>query len=147
MENKSFLDYFKQQKTNKFKSSKEQLRQQYYGSVQWRNLSSIYKMQHPLCELCLLEGKTSPAEEVHHIQKWNDQKSPELKAMLLLDKDNIISLCKDCHQHIHKKAAELTDKQQQFLREQKTKIMEKYLLNGIIISITDDNNFSGRKKD
>lgn len=57
--------------------------------------------QHPICEECLKKGKVTPAEDIHH------EKSPfrggEVNYGLLLDYDNLMSLCKECHAAIHNK--------------------------------------------
>ena len=82
----------------------------YYNSKAWHILRNLYIREHPLCELCLKEGKTTPAEEVHHINAflngWND----EAKWQLLLDKGNLMSLCKPHHKEVHKGSKALNTK-------------------------------------
>ena len=38
----------------------------YYGSKKWKLLRDYYKRLHPLCENCAIEGRSIPAEHVHH---------------------------------------------------------------------------------
>lgn len=75
------------------------LRQQAYQNTAWRKLRDTYMHQHPICQECLKQGKITPATDVHHI------KSPfqhgEINYNLLLDYDNLMALCKDCHGNIH----------------------------------------------
>lgn len=52
-----------------------------------------------LCQDCLRNGKTTAAEEVHHITEltadnWDD---PSVS----LNADNLISLCRECHAKRH----------------------------------------------
>lgn len=73
----------------------------YYNSKYWKKLRNQYIMLHPLCELCALEGKSVPAEEVHHIKFINSGTTDEEKWDLLLDPNNIMSLCEKCHHKVH----------------------------------------------
>lgn len=59
-----------------------------YGS-NWRKVRAAYIAGHPLCEDCLVAGRTTPAEQVHHIRpldKGGDNSFANLRA-----------LCKSCH--------------------------------------------------
>ena len=60
---------------------------QYNG--RYRRLRELYIKAHPLCEECLRNGRTVPAEEVHHILpvKWGGKHSFE----------NFMALCQSCH--------------------------------------------------
>lgn len=64
-----------------------------YGS-QWPKLSRLYRVHNPLCQVCEAEGRTTPAVDVHHIQKVSDR--PDL----LLDWDNLLSVCRKCHKKL-----------------------------------------------
>ena len=57
----------------------------------------------PLCELCLQENKTVPAEDIHHIISFMSTDDPQQRLFLAYDYDNLMSLCKQCHQKIHNK--------------------------------------------
>ena len=62
---------------------------------QWQKLRAWYIKRHPLCEKCLTHNILTPVEEVHHIQPVDE--APERR----LDPDNLMSLCRSCHQGIH----------------------------------------------
>lgn len=63
-----------------------------YGRV-WKRIRDSYVRQHPMCELCLKEGRYVPTEEVHHIKPLAEGGTH--------DRDNLIALCKSCHARIH----------------------------------------------
>mgnify|MGYP001114152568 CR=1 FL=1 len=59
----------------------------------WKRLRDKYIKQHPLCEMCLKEGRLTPVDEVHHILPVSQggRSTP----------DNLMSLCRSCHIKIH----------------------------------------------
>lgn len=114
------------QKPRKFKNENTERKKKLYNSQAWKNLSMIYKQEYPLCECCKIDGKTSSVEEVHHLIKFDDQEKEEVRSMLLLDKDNLISLCKDCHQKYHKNQKELTGLQRNLFHEKQLLVKRKY---------------------
>lgn len=59
-----------------------------YGA-RWRRIRATYIAQHPLCEDCLAQGKTTPVQEVHHILPLEHGGSHDFS--------NLRSLCKPCH--------------------------------------------------
>lgn len=63
-----------------------------YGR-EWKRVRDRYVSKHPLCEMCLKEGKITPVEEVHHILPVNRGGGNE--------ESNLMSLCKSCHNKIH----------------------------------------------
>ena len=75
--------------------------QKYYGDKRWKQLREWQIRTHPLCQDCLFEGRSVPAEEVHHIRPFGDGKTEEEKIELLLSPLNIVSLCKKCHDKRH----------------------------------------------
>lgn len=75
--------------------------QKYYGDKRWKQLREWQIRTHPLCQDCLFEGRSVPAEEVHHIRAFGDGKTEEEKWSLLLDPSNVVSLCKKCHDKRH----------------------------------------------
>lgn len=75
------------------------LRQKAYQNKEWRKLREVYMHEHPLCDECLKKGKVTPATDVHH--KKSPFKGGEVNYNLLLDYDNLESVCKDCHGAIH----------------------------------------------
>lgn len=61
-----------------------------YGS-KWKKASKAYLQSHPLCVMCMEEGRCTKATVVDHIQPHRgDQK-------LFWDRSNWRSLCKPCH--------------------------------------------------
>lgn len=73
----------------------------YYNSKYWKKLRTQYIQEHPICELCALEGKSVPADEVHHRHFFMLGNTDEERWDLLLDPNNLMSLCKDCHHKVH----------------------------------------------
>lgn len=63
-----------------------------YNSNAWRKLRREKLTTNPYCEVC---GEA--ATEVHHIV------APRGNEELLLDKDNLMSLCRSCHEKITKR--------------------------------------------
>ena len=75
----------------------------YYQNRQWKLLRDYYYMLHPICSECALNGKSTPAEEVHHKIPWSWFDTEEDKFKALLDHENLTCLCKQCHLKIHHK--------------------------------------------
>ena len=67
----------------------------------WRKLSEDYRTRNPLCEDCDTHGRTTPAAEVHHIIPINRDPSKRL------DINNLVALCKRCHDLRHDKLKNL----------------------------------------
>jgi 5-methylcytosine-specific restriction protein A len=63
----------------------------------WRKLSEDYRIRNPLCEDCDAKGRTTAASEVHHIVPISQDPSKRL------DVNNLVSLCKLCHEIRHGK--------------------------------------------
>lgn len=64
-----------------------------YGR-QWKKIRDRYVKIHPLCEICLKEGKSVLVDEVHHIKPLSEGGTH--------DENNLMSLCKSCHEKIHR---------------------------------------------
>lgn len=60
----------------------------------WDRISRSYRKAHPLCEDCLEEGETTPADLVHHIV-------PLAQGGPLDDWNNLRSLCQPHHNGHH----------------------------------------------
>ena len=75
----------------------------YYNTKQWKNLRNYYIRRNPLCEICLSKGIVKPAEEVHHIRPFMMGTTDEERYKLLTDEDNLMSLCRECHDEVHRK--------------------------------------------
>lgn len=70
-----------------------------YNTTQWSSLRDYYLHLHPLCENCMKNNKVSPATEVHHKQFLSTD--PQREWELLLDENNLMSLCTSCHHRFH----------------------------------------------
>lgn len=73
----------------------------YYNSKYWKSLRNSFIAQHPLCQLCSINGRSVPAEHVHHKRFFMSGKDDNERWNLLLDPDNLMSLCTSCHNKIH----------------------------------------------
>jgi 5-methylcytosine-specific restriction protein A len=58
----------------------------------WVSLRAAKLAADPLCEDCLLDGRTTAATDVHHIAAFRGRDDP-----LRLDAANLRSLCPECH--------------------------------------------------
>lgn len=90
-------------KDYKKKTRKENISQKYYNKTAWKVLRNSFIHDHPLCQLCLQEGKVTPAEHVHHKVPFLTGTTEGDRLKLLLDQDNLMSLCRKCHILVHKK--------------------------------------------
>ena len=57
----------------------------------WRKYRILFLREHPLCEICLKEGKITQANVVDHIKPHKGNKD------LFWDENNHQALCKECH--------------------------------------------------
>ena len=79
-------------------SPRRKERQQLYQMKQWRDLSHYFRMTHPMCQIC----KKNVSEHVHHINSPFDYGLSEVeKIARLLDPDNLMALCAECHNRLH----------------------------------------------
>lgn len=76
-------------------------RRKIYASERWRRLRAWKFACDPLCESCLKEDRTVPAEDIHHIVSFMSTDDPQQRLYLAYDFDNLMSLCKQCHGIIH----------------------------------------------
>lgn len=84
------------------------LRRKAYNNTAWRKLRDAYLVRHPLCERCRENGKITAATDIHH--KRSPFQNGELNYGLLMDENNLMALCKECHGNIHGKK-EKTDRE------------------------------------
>lgn len=73
----------------------------YYHNKQWKKLREWQIVNFPLCHDCALNGISRAAEHVHHIRAFSTGATEEEKLRLLLDPDNVVSLCQECHMKRH----------------------------------------------
>lgn len=145
-QSKAYLDQLNI-KQNQVKTPPKDNKQKFYNSNGWKKLRQQKLSEQPLCELCLQRGMTKPGQEVHHAIKFFDQYNEADKWLLLLDPDNLVTVCKSCHQHIHKQRDKfLWPEQRKYLYDKKTFVSQKYFDKGIIIKWTEDANLPPRRK-
>ena len=74
----------------------------YYQSRSWKRLRDWFMSTHLICEDCMFEGRSVPAEESHHKVpfSWFDLEQDKMAA--LLDEENLVALCRSCHMKRHK---------------------------------------------
>jgi 5-methylcytosine-specific restriction protein A len=74
-------------------------RQAVYQSGSWRPLRDAYLAEHPLCEDCLAEGRTTPAVEVHHVTSFVG--AGDMTGAYAYNWHNLVALCRECHRKRH----------------------------------------------
>ena len=62
---------------------------------EWQKVRAAFLQAHPLCELCLSEGRLTPAELVHHKVPLAEKGTNNW--------DNLCALCSVCHSRLHAK--------------------------------------------
>lgn len=82
--------------------SMREFAKQFYNSKEWHTARELYlKKKGRLCERCLSLGKYTAADTVHHIIHLNARNIKDEK--IALGEDNLMALCKDCHNIIHER--------------------------------------------
>ena len=74
----------------------------FYKSQAWQSCrDAAIKRDRYLCVDCMKHGRTTAAEEVHHIKPITPDNinNPEIT----LNLDNLVSLCRECHKARHGK--------------------------------------------
>lgn len=90
--------------------------QKIYNSKNWKQLRELYYSEHPLCEQCLEKGIIKAAEEIHHKIPFLTGQTLEEQYHLAYNKDNLQSLCSQCHHEIHNQMRNKEDKQNKELK-------------------------------
>lgn len=67
-----------------------------YNTKRWKNISQYKKNINPICEMCEEEGFVIRGELVHHIKDGEKFKN------IFYNLDNLKTLCKSCHNIIHR---------------------------------------------
>ncbi|MDL2305360.1 HNH endonuclease [Bacteroides sp. OttesenSCG-928-D19] len=94
---------YKPKKKQKTKSLYDKERRKIYNSERWRKLSNLKFIDNPLCENCQDKGVAKPSEDIHHIISFMTTDDSMQRIQLAYDYNNLMSLCKECHQEIHNK--------------------------------------------
>lgn len=95
------MPYLKKSHTQKNRQVNKEQRTDIYQSKQWKELRQSYIIQHPLCEICLALGKTTPAEDIHHKDSFTNY-SGNMRLKVAYDYNNLIALCKQHHSYLHR---------------------------------------------
>lgn len=86
-------------------TDKRELRKKAYNNTKWRKTRDVYLHEHPLCEECLKQGRIYGGGgdrgdiHVHHI--ITPFQGDKVNMELLLDSNNLMTLCSKCHGEIH----------------------------------------------
>lgn len=78
----------------------------YYGSMAWRRFRTVYKSEHPVCEICLQHHRIEPTIDLHHRKPFLNGATEEERWDLFLKESNVIALCEKCHAAVHNKMRE-----------------------------------------
>lgn len=76
-------------------------RQEIYNTTLWKRMRLAKLMNNPLCEVCLLENKTTLGEDVHHLISFLTVNNPVERDKLAFDSNNLLTVCRECHNNIH----------------------------------------------
>ena len=72
----------------------------FYKSKTWQRVRKyVWQRDNGLCQDCLKKGLITPGKEVHHIVELTEDNISD--ASIALDANNLITLCKSCHEARH----------------------------------------------
>lgn len=72
------------------------------NSKRWRELREKKLQEHPVCEVCEEEGRSTLATEVHHRIPVESVVSESKMKELMFRYSNLMSVCHACHAEIHR---------------------------------------------
>ena len=84
-----------------FYQQRRKERQKIYNTTTWQKLRLSYMQQHPLCEECLKKGIIKSAKDIHHKVSFMTVDDKAERERLAFDSDNLMALCRECHNAIH----------------------------------------------
>jgi 5-methylcytosine-specific restriction protein A len=64
--------------------------------ARWQDRRKQYIQEHPLCELCMTEGRTRVAALVHH------KHAIRQGGNVFPDDDGLMSVCRECHPKVER---------------------------------------------
>lgn len=94
---------YEEKRKHTYSNKKSWIYKNIYNTTSWRKLRKSYLSEHPLCEICLKNGKSVMAENVHHKKEISSGEDEEEMKRLGFDYNNLQSLCRACHKAIHDK--------------------------------------------
>ena len=100
----------KERNNNRVQTDTRKLRQKAYNDSRWKKIRNLYIKEHPLCEKCMEKGVVTPAQDIHHVK--SPFKDNEVNMNLLLNYNNLMALCRECHGDIHSKQQKTKTPQQ-----------------------------------
>ncbi len=72
-----------------------------YNDRRWKTLRDEHMRAHPLCEICEMQGQIRPAQEVHHVNSFQNGGNKEERDLLAFQPNELLSLCKFHHRECH----------------------------------------------
>ena len=94
----------KRERTPKNNTARRDIRRKAYADSRWcgkNGVRNAYFAWHPLCEECLKKGIVKAGENVHH--KKSPFNGEDVDWNLMLDYNNLETVCRECHADIHTK--------------------------------------------
>lgn len=80
----------------------------FYGTKAWKDCRAAYRKAHGgLCEFCWKKGEVNAGTEVHHLTHITAENVHDPN--VTLNFDNLVLLCKECHDKEHGKRKQRTD--------------------------------------
>ena len=76
-------------------------RQEVYNTSLWRRMRLAKLRNNPLCEICLLEGRTTLGEHIHHLRSFMEADTIEERDQLAYDSNNLLTVCTEDHNRLH----------------------------------------------
>lgn len=73
------------------------------NSKKWKELRNRKLQEHPICEVCENQGKSTLAIEVHHRIPVESGASKSRMEALMFNYSNLMSICHACHVEIHRR--------------------------------------------
>lgn len=90
----------KKKSKQQVQTDKQRKRRKIYNSALWNKMRLAQLQSHPICQICKLEGKTTLGIDTHHLDSFINYDGMEMMNKAY-DSNNLISLCKECHNRIH----------------------------------------------
>ncbi len=88
-------------KSRKDDTEKRKERKKFYNSKIWLDLRERKLKKSPICEICIVEGRVTAANQVHH--EKGIMNYDVLDYEKATDYDSLVSICSQCHGKIHGK--------------------------------------------
>ena len=93
----------------------------------WQRLRAMYLSQHPVCEQCDKNGKTTIATVVHHVVPIEDAKDIMMMERLAYDWHNLMALCDECHEIIHRSLGSCKKKGKRHTKSEAQRVANDFL--------------------